>query len=96
MNDFYPTVVYTKFGNMVNDIIHQLHENNIEADSQEETDVYILPRSQYTINDNTQHLLKETRMAKTFIYNPKSFYYGYKHLNDRDVEIVVNQPKKDS
>ena len=89
MNDFYPTVVYTQFDNMTNKIKHQLHGEEIDLDTQDEIDEYVLPRSKETINNHTHQLLKDTRMAKTFIYNPMSVYYGYEHLNDRAVEIVV-------
>lgn len=76
-----PTIVFTKFEHLVNDIkakiIEQEEEQEIEFTSSEK-DIKILSRATEVITDYMNKVLLELPNSKFFIFNPNSKQYAYK------------------
>jgi hypothetical protein len=76
-----PTIIFTKFEHLVNDIkskiIEQEEEQEIEFTS-EEKEIKIISRSTEVITEFMNKVLFELPKSKFFIFNPLSKQYGYK------------------
>ena len=75
-----PTIVFTKFEHLINDIISRIkeeEEENGEEISKPEKEARIIERSSQIITDYMKKILNNLPYAKFFIFNPKSRIYGY-------------------
>jgi sugar-specific transcriptional regulator TrmB len=75
-----PTIVFTKFEHLINDIISRIkeeEEENGEEISKPEKEARIIERSSQIITDYMKKILNNLPNAKFFIFNPKSWIYGY-------------------
>jgi hypothetical protein len=76
-----PTIIFTKFEHLVNDIksrIKEEEEENGEQMSTADREARIITRSTEVVTNYMVKVLESLPHAKFFMYNPNSRVYGYK------------------
>ena len=80
----FPTILFTKFDHLVNDIKARIKAEEEEEDDDEkklkpaEKEAKIVNRATEVISDYMNRVLDELPRSKFFIFNPNSKKYGYK------------------
>jgi hypothetical protein len=80
-----PTIIFTKFEHLVNDIKAKIIEQEEEQDIQltlAEKEIKILSRATEIITEYMNKVLLELPHSKFFIFNPNSRQYAYKFEYD--------------